>query len=157
MGDAKRRRSICNGYRLEPFCTSVSIKTAGMPEEIELSLGDKLEEYWAVPSNTPALIKLLINSKNKEDRDIILHGGNSLCTTLISEFKDTIIQLQDSLTDTTIPEIQKILSDYNPQSEVLVISIAPVNRDPHINNLMKKYKRFAVVMVHKLDYKNIYS
>ncbi|WP_373547073.1 hypothetical protein [Chamaesiphon sp.] len=155
MGDAKRKKLICNAYRLEPYFTGIETLRAGASVEIEDYIKAQEKNDLDPKSEVSGAILKLIKNLDPDNKNLILCDPTrpeAIIMTSSSEYIENLKQRQDSLTETAISEVDKILGDYDPRQEIIVASFLSTAPKYHTID----YKCFIVIMKYKFEYRNIY-
>ncbi|AFY93187.1 hypothetical protein [Chamaesiphon minutus] len=157
MGDAKRRKLLCDSYRLEPHCSKQTIEVVGLPEASKLRISGELQKYWATLDPIPSkrLHKLI---------DVVKDSGGGVCVNLIdahtiippSDLIAKIIPKIPDLSTTATAEIGEILANYDPETELVVISCLPPELPQSIATLLYEHTVLYVI-TYQYSFVNIYN
>jgi hypothetical protein len=157
MGDARRQKLRCNSYRLEPRCSRQTIKVVGLPEASKLRISSELQKYWAILDPIPSkrLHKLI---------DVVKDHGGGVVVNLIDAHtvvspSDLIAKIVPKIPDlpaTATAEIGEILANYDPATELVVLSCFPPELPQSIATLLDKYTVLYII-TYKYCFGNIYN
>jgi hypothetical protein len=156
MGDARRQKLRCNSYRLEPRCTRQTIEIVGLPEASKLRITGELQKYWATLDPIPSkrLHKLIDTAKA---------GGGGVVVNLIDSHAvippaDLIAKVVSKIPDlpaTATAEVNEILENYDPETEIVAFSCVPPQLPHAISRLLSEYM-VLYATTYQYSFVNIY-
>mgnify|MGYP000040507905 CR=1 FL=1 len=156
MGDAKRRKLLDNGYRLEPVCTNSKIEVVGLPPASKQLVYEKLQKHWsALPYISSKQLKNLIDVAKDNNGGVVVNVDNGHSVIPASYLIDELVP--DLLkSPTATEEIKEILSNYDPDKEFIGIYSTPLKFTDEIDKLLRGNKVLYVI-IHQYQLENIYS
>jgi hypothetical protein len=157
MGDAKRRKLLCDSYRLEPHCSKQTIEVVGLPEASKLQISSELKKYWATLDPIPSKrLHKLIDTVKDSDGGIIVNLINAHAIVTPSDLITKVFSKIPELSATATAEIGEILANYDPETELVVLSCLPPELPPSIARLLEKYTVLYII-TYKYCFENIYN
>ena len=92
MGDAKRRKLLDNGYRLEPVCTNSKIEVVGLPPASKQLVYEKLQKHWsALPYISSKQLKNLIDVAKDNNGGVVVNVDNGHSVIPASSLIDELV------------------------------------------------------------------
>ena len=156
MGDARRRKLSCNSYRLEPRCSRQTMEVVGLPEVSKQRISGELQKYWATLDPIPSkrLASLI---------DAVRAKGGGVCVNLIDAHSivppaDLIAKIIPNIPDlpaTATAEISEILTNYDPERELVVLSVLPPELPQSIATLLAGHTVLYII-TYEYCFENVY-
>jgi hypothetical protein len=157
QGNGKKQKLLVSSHRPEPHCSRQTIEVVGLPEASKFLISAEIKKYWATLDPIPSkrLLKLI---------DAVKDSGGGVIVNLIdahsvvppSDLIAKIIPKIPKLPSTATAEIDKILADYDPETELVVFSCLPPELPPSISKLLHGYTVLYVI-TYQYSFENIYN